>query len=101
MVPAQVMSRGGRGSPEVPRDGAGLDADGRGVAGDHLRVAPAARVLDGGGGGAAPDQLGGQPPAAGVTGYPGEAGGGEGLEPAVDPPSRRRGWRCRARASTT
>ena len=46
-----------RSSPEVPRDGAGLDADGRGVAGDHLRVAPAARLLDGGGGGAAADQL--------------------------------------------
>ena len=88
------------GLSEVSRDGAGLDADGRGVAGDHLGVAPAARLLDGGGGRAAADQLGGQAPAAGVTGHAGETRGrGEGLEPAVDLAWRERdhagglGWR--------
>ena len=48
------------GLSEVSRDGAGFDADSRGIAGHHLRVAPAASLLDGGGGGAAADQLGGQ-----------------------------------------
>ncbi len=70
---------------EEPGDGAVLDGDGRGVAGDHRGAAPAAGELHGGGRGAAADELRRQAPASGVRRHTLEADHvGQNLDAAVD-----------------